>query len=66
VAQVEEVPRQRTRRHVQAAGEPCACSANALCLCHYAELPPSQRARARRQAGVHELYVDAGGSRRVR
>jgi len=36
----------------------CACTADQLCLFHYAELDPGRQPRARKRAGVHEPYLD--------
>jgi hypothetical protein len=42
-------------------GHPCACDgdreAGRLCLGHYGLLDPGRQARARRQAGVSEMYL---------
>jgi hypothetical protein len=49
---VEQVDRDRVRRaqHLPS----CACTPDRLCLVHYGQLDPGRRARARRQAGVHD------------
>jgi hypothetical protein len=52
----------RLRRRVVQETEdlPCQCTPDQLCLFHYDQLDPGRQAAARRQAGVHELYVGPG------
>jgi hypothetical protein len=52
VAQVEQVPRRRRVRRGNLTAEPCACTADRMCLYYYAELDPTRQARVRRAAGV--------------
>jgi hypothetical protein len=53
-------PGHRLRRRVvrDVEGMPCACTPDQLCLFHYDQLDPGRQTTARRQAGVHDLYVD--------
>ena len=58
-------PDRRFRRRVvrEVEGMPYQCTPDQLCLFHYDALDPGRQAAARRQAGIHELYVAAGGRR---
>lgn len=56
------IRRRRLGRVVE--GATCVCDRDGrTCLWHYDELDPGRQAAARRRAGVHELYITAGGSR---
>jgi hypothetical protein len=52
----DSVRRRRVVRDIE--GTPCRCTPDQPCLFHYDQLDPGRQAAARRQAGVHEIYVD--------